>query len=58
MEFQINWLYTQYISCVVEVTYLKPLVQDDLLPLKPDIFRPFHESGEILLRREISSCFI
>jgi hypothetical protein len=39
---------------VVE-THLQPLVEDDLLPLQPNILGPLDESSEILLRKSITT---
>ena len=35
---------------------LETLVQNDLLPLKADVFGPFDERGEVNLRPDVLAC--
>ncbi len=37
-------------------THLQPLVEDDLLPLQPNVLWPLDESGEVLLEEGVTAC--
>jgi hypothetical protein len=40
----------------VQRTNLQPLVEDDLLPLQPNVLGPLDESGQVSLGGEVSTC--